>query len=143
MVSLTHLSHLSHSKLCCHTGNDLLLFAGADIRLTNSDGESALYLVAYRVSKSSRWDPRGLNLLWSAGEDNVIYHWGSTTFYFFSIILTTTGVQICLNNVFLFNTSNKKQKKNGYLKIRFKSVDFKKLTKKTRERVLKKYYKCV
>ncbi|KAE8738289.1 hypothetical protein FOCC_FOCC016234 [Frankliniella occidentalis] len=57
-------------RACWNNNFELIKFmlsAGADIRLTNSDGETALYLVAYRVSKSQTWDPKALNLLWNAG----------------------------------------------------------------------------
>lgn len=46
---------------------DFMLKIGADIRISNVDGETALYLVAYRVSKSSSWDSRALRLLWEKG----------------------------------------------------------------------------
>ncbi|KAK3930494.1 E3 ubiquitin-protein ligase MIB2 [Frankliniella fusca] len=57
-------------RACWHNNFELIKFmlnAGADIRITNCDSETPLYLVAYRVSKSNTWDPRALNLLWTFG----------------------------------------------------------------------------
>ncbi|XP_034242424.1 histone-lysine N-methyltransferase EHMT1-like [Thrips palmi] len=57
-------------RACWNNNFELIQYMiniGADISLSNSDGETAMYLVAYRVSKSSSWDPRALNLLWEKG----------------------------------------------------------------------------